>query len=96
MSLSENERRRLEKLEKELAAADPGLDRKLRSGALVDRARLYSVCGVLAVMVGMAVVISGIISRLTIIGGVGFVLMLAGGHWFVTGLRLRRRSGPGS
>lgn len=96
MSLSENERRRLEKLEKELAATDPGLDRKLRSGALVDRAGVYSVCGVLAVMVGLAVVVAGIITRLTIIGGIGFLLMLAGGYWLVTGLRLRRRSSPGS
>lgn len=94
MSLSEDERRRLEKLEKELAATDPDQDRKLQAGALGGRAASYSVYSVLAVIVGLAVVIGGIITRLTIIGGLGFLLMLAGGYWFVTGLRFRRRSGP--
>ncbi|MEW1812489.1 DUF3040 domain-containing protein [Pseudarthrobacter phenanthrenivorans] len=92
MSLSEDERRRLEKLEKELAATDPDLDRKLQAGALGGRAASYSVYGVLVVIVGLAVVIAGIIARLTVIGAAGFLLILAGGYWFAAGLRFRRRS----
>lgn len=93
MGLSDEERRRLEKLEEELAAADPDLNRKLRSGAAHGRPAALTVRGVLAAIAGFGLVIAGIISELTVIGAVGFLLMVAGAHWFLSGLRPEDKSG---
>lgn len=86
MALSDEERARLEKLERELAATDPDLYRKLQSGVPGGRASARNVYGTLAVVAGLALVIAGIITRLTLIGTVGFVLMVAGAYWFLYGL----------
>lgn len=91
MALSDEERRRLEKLEQELALSDPGLDRQLQSGRNPDSPRtLY---GVLAVLAGFALVIAGIITQLAVIGVAGFLLMVAGASWFLSGLRIRDVTG---
>lgn len=86
MSLSDEERRRLEQLEKELAAAHPDLARELQSGFTHSRSTARLIYGVLAVLAGFAAVIAGIITELTIIGAIGFALMVAGGHWFLNGI----------
>lgn len=83
MALSDEERRRLEKLEKELAAADPNLDRKLQSGLPRRRPAPRPVYGVLAILPGFALVIVGISTKLTLIGAIGFMLMIAGAHWYL-------------
>ncbi|WP_457962292.1 DUF3040 domain-containing protein [Arthrobacter sp. D1-29] len=88
MGLSDEERRRLEKLEQELAATDPDLDRELQSGTPHGRAAARTVYGVLAVIAGLVLVIVGIITELVVIGAVGFLLTVAGAHWFLSGLRL--------
>lgn len=41
--------------------------------------------GVLAALAGFAAVIAGIITGLTIIGAIGFALIVAGGHPFPNG-----------
>lgn len=84
MGLSDEERRRLEKLEQELAATDPDLARKLQSGG-PRRAAARTVYGILAVVLGFVLVIIGIITELTVIGVAGFLLMVAGAHWFLGG-----------
>lgn len=89
MSLSDEERRRLEKLEKELAAAHPDLDRELQSAFTRSRATARIIYGVLAALAGFAGVIAGIITELTIMGTIGFLLMVAGGHWLLSGIRPR-------
>ncbi|MEW1808428.1 DUF3040 domain-containing protein [Pseudarthrobacter sp. NPDC080039] len=83
MALSEEERRRLEKLEQELAAADPDLARKLQAGAL-GRPTSRTIYAVLTMIAGTAVLVAGIDSKLTVIGAAGFLLMLIGGYWFVS------------
>ena len=93
MGLSDEERRRLEKLEQELAAADPDLDRKLQSGTPYRRPAALAVRGVLAVIAGFALVIAGIAAELTVIGALGFLLMVAGAHWFLNGLHPKNSSG---
>ncbi|WP_309073305.1 DUF3040 domain-containing protein [Paenarthrobacter sp.] len=92
MALSEEERRRLEMLEQELASTDPDLDRTLQTGAhrLHSREGSTMVRGILTTVAAFALVIVGIATELIIIGILGFVLMLAGAHWFIKGL------GPGS
>lgn len=86
MALSDEERRHLEKLEQELAAADPDLNRVLQSG-LQRKATARIGYGLLAVVSGFVLVIAGISTQLTVIGAVGILLMLAGEHLFLSGLR---------
>lgn len=92
MPLSDEERRRLEKLEQDLAASDPDLNLELQSGqprGMASRAGF----GILAMLAGFALVIAGIITQITVIGVTGFVLMSAGAHWFLSGLHLPNGSG---
>ncbi|HYH76736.1 MAG TPA: DUF3040 domain-containing protein [Arthrobacter sp.] len=86
MSLSDEERRRLDKLEQELAATDPDLDRQLQAGLSRNRATPRTVYGLLAVFAGFALVIAGIVTQLAVIGVAGFLLMVAGASWFLSGL----------
>jgi hypothetical protein len=86
MALSDEERRRLEQLEKELAAAHPDLAWKLQSGFTRSRARHRVIYGVLVTVAGFAVLVAGIITDLTIIGVIGFGLMVSGGYWFLEGI----------
>lgn len=83
MALSDEERRRLEKLEQELAAADPNLDRELQSGLSRGRPAPRAAYAVLAALPGFALVIVGIATKLTVIGVVGFMLMVAATHWYL-------------
>jgi hypothetical protein len=93
VALSDEERRRLEKLEKDLAATDPDLDRKLQSGWARSGAPARSVVAMLAALAGFALIIVGIITRLMVIGVVGFLLMGAGAYWLLSGIHWRDRSG---
>src|SRR5690349_17070710 len=68
MALSDEERRRLEELERELAAAHPDLAWKLQSGFTRSRAGHRVMYGVLVTVAGFAVLVAGIITDLTIIG----------------------------
>ena len=86
MALSDEERRRLERLEKELAAEHPDLARKLQSGFTRSRSRARIIYGVMGALAGFAVVIAGIIAELTIIGVIGFLLMVASGYWLLGGI----------
>ncbi len=88
MALSDEERRRLEKLEQELAATDPELDRQLQAGWSRNWASPRTIYGILAAFAGFALVIAGIITQLAVIGVAGFLLMVAGANWFLSGLRI--------
>lgn len=91
MSLSEEERRSLEELERDLAATDPDLAFVLKSGrprGMVARI----VLGSLAVLVGFVLVIAGIVTQLVMLGVLGFLLASAGAYWLVARSSLRRRS----
>lgn len=85
MGLSEEERRRLEMLEKELASSDPGLDQKLQVGAPGGHPREAAAMarGVLAFIAAFALVIVGIATELVVVGAAGFLLMVAAAHWFL-------------
>lgn len=92
MPLSDEERRRLEKLEQDLAATDPDLDLELQSG-LPRGLAARTVYGILAALAGFALVIAGVITRLTIVGVIGFLMMVAAAHLFLSGFRPRDDSG---
>lgn len=91
MGLSDEERRRLEKLEQELAATDPDLARKLQAPS--GRSATRTVYGVLTVIAGFTLLVAGIATKLTLIGALGFVVMVAGAHWFFRDLRPQDRFG---
>lgn len=96
MALSEEERRRLEKLEKELASSDPDLDQRLQAGAPGKRQREAATVarGALTLIAGFTLVIVGIATELIVVGAVGFLLMIAGAHWFLKGYGLQDRHTP--
>lgn len=87
MALSEEERRRLEKLEQELASSDPDLDQRLQAGVRGNRQREAATMarGALTLIAAFTLVIVGIATELIIVGAVGFLLMIAGAHWFLKG-----------
>ncbi|BCW47058.1 DUF3040 domain-containing protein [Arthrobacter sp. StoSoilB5] len=91
MSLSDEERRSLEELERDLASSDPDLDLQLKSGR-PRGAVARSVFGVLTVLAGFAMVIAGIITQLVIVGVVGFLLAGAGAYLLFSRMVLRRRT----
>lgn len=92
VALSDEERRRLEKLEQELAAADPALAQTL-AGLTHHRATSGTLYGVLTAIAGFALIIAGIITKITAIGAVGFLLMVAGGDCVLN--RILPPKGPG-
>ena len=88
MALSDEERRRLDKLEQELALTDPDLDQQLQAGWSRNRVSPRTIYGVLAAFAGFGLVIVGIITQLAVIGVAGFLLMIAGARWFLSGFNL--------
>ena len=93
MALSEEGRRRLEKLEQELAASDPDLDLRLQAGApgKCQGEAATMVRGALTLIAAFTIVIVGIATELIIVGVVGFLLMIAGAHWLLKGYGLQSR-----
>ncbi len=93
MSLSDEERRSLEELERDFALTDPDLAYELKSGR-PRGAVARSVLGSAAVLAGFVLVIAGIITQLVILGVVGFLLASGGAYWLLAGTSLRRRTPP--
>jgi Protein of unknown function (DUF3040) len=89
MAMSEEERRRLQDLEQELASSDPDLVRKLQGSpsGKHHREAATMVRGILTLVAGFMLVIVGIATELVVAGAGGFVLMIAGAHWFLNGYR---------
>ncbi|MGR0160326.1 DUF3040 domain-containing protein [Paenarthrobacter nitroguajacolicus] len=93
MSLSDEERRSLEELERDLASTDPDLAYELRSGR-PRGAVARTVLGSLAVLAGFVMVIAGIITQLVVLGVLGFLLASGGAYWLLAGTSLRRSTKP--
>jgi hypothetical protein len=92
MPLSNEERKQLEEMERELNVEDPKLAGKLLSGSLGPWLTAPVLFGGLTVMVGFLVLVLGIALQLTVVGVAGFVLMGAGAYWLVGSRRPRGRS----
>jgi uncharacterized membrane protein HdeD (DUF308 family) len=86
--LSDEERRRLEELERALAAQDPELTHRLSLG---PKSRVLLAAA--AVAAGVVLLITGIAAKLTVVGVAGFVLMCAGAYRYA-GLRFPVRRFP--
>ncbi|MFC6149171.1 MULTISPECIES: DUF3040 domain-containing protein [Mumia] len=94
MPLSEEEQRLLEQLEQALAAEDPRLASTLRGSKLRARARRVIVLACVGFVVGLAMLMTGVITATTPLGVVGFAFMVAGTYFFLTTWRSRDAEGP--
>jgi heme A synthase len=94
MPLSEHEQRLLEEIEQALYAEDPKFASSVRSARPRNRARTMLVLSVAGALIGLAVVLVGLTRNLTVLGVVGFVLIVASCVGAVTALRGPSQSGP--
>ncbi|HKU36289.1 MAG TPA: DUF3040 domain-containing protein [Paenarthrobacter sp.] len=78
MPLSDQERRVLEQLERELFIDDPALARRLESGKLPHHVTAPKVLNVIAVVLGIALMLLGIPIYPSPLGFLGFVLVGSG------------------
>jgi hypothetical protein len=97
MALSDEERRRLEVLEQELASSDPELVQKLQVAepGRHRREAAGTVHGVLALIAALALVIVGVATELIIVGVAGFLLMIAGADRLLRGIHFNDGPQPG-
>ena len=80
MPLSEEELRLLEQMERALVAEDPKFASTLRGTALRRNARRRSYIAGVVFLAGVAVLMTGAITRHTIVGIIGFVVMLVSAY----------------
>lgn len=81
MPLSEYEQRVLEQLENDLGS-DPKLGHAMSRG---QKSRGHLTWAVFGVLAGLAVVLAGAMTQLTLLGVAGFAIMLAAAVWGFTG-----------
>lgn len=84
MPLSEEEQRLLRQLEQSLAADDPEFASTLRGSKFVARNRRIFGLAILGCLVGLAVVFVSALTAQTIVGVLGFVLMVVSGYFAVS------------
>ena len=77
MPLSEEELRALEQMERALVQEDPKLASTLRGTNLRRAARRRALLAGICFVAGLGVLMAGAIGRITLVGVLGFVIMLA-------------------
>lgn len=92
MPLSEEELRLLEQMERALVADDPKLASTMRGATVRRHARRRAYVAGGAFLVGVVVLMTGAVMSLTVVGILGFVLML--GSAYVALISWRGQSGP--
>ena len=92
MPLSEEELRLLEQMERALVAEDPKLASTLRGTKLRKQARRQMVLGVLAFILGIAVLMGGVILQEPLVGVLGFVIMLGSAYLTLNSYKNRNRA----
>ncbi len=80
MPLSEEELRLLEQMERALVAEDPKLASTMRGTTLRATARRRALLGAVVFVVGVVVLMTGAVIQQTIVGIVGFVVMLGSAY----------------
>ena len=88
MPLSEHEQRLLDQLEKQLGADDPTFAHSMNSGSTAVRSASVSprniVIGSLIALVGLGIIVTGVATKLIIVGVLGFIVAGAGIFWATT------------
>lgn len=95
MPLSEHEQRMLEQMEKALYAEDPKFATSLRSGSGPRASRGRAALGVVAFLLGVAMLMVGAITAIIAVGVLGFVVMLMGSVLTYAGLRAKPANAEG-
>lgn len=102
MPLSDEEARLLHQLEQSLAAEDPDFASTLRGSKFMAHNRRVAVLAVLGFIAGLVMLFAGAVSKMTWLGVVGFVAMLATAYVFtnawkrgIGGRDEDRPTGPG-
>jgi hypothetical protein len=85
--LSEEELRALERMERALVQEDPKLASTLRGTNLRRAARRRAILAGICFLAGLGVLMAGAIARITLIGVLGFLIMLAAATVGLTALR---------
>jgi hypothetical protein len=85
--LSEEELRALEQMERALVQEDPKLASTLRGTSLRRAAQRRAILAGVCFVAGIAVMMAGAVARLTIVGIVGFVVMLVSATVAMAALR---------
>jgi hypothetical protein len=88
VALSEEELRMLQQMERALVEEDPKFASTLRGTSLQKSARQRVILAGAAFVAGIALLMTGAVMRLTLVGVAGFVVMLASATVVVTVLRL--------
>ncbi len=76
MPLSEEELRLLEQMERALVAEDPKLASAMRGSRVHRHARRQMIAGGLGFVIGVALLMTGVVIRVSPVGIIGFVVML--------------------
>ena len=87
MPLSEEELRLLEQMERALVAEDPKLASTLRGTTLRATARRRALLAGVVFVVGVVVLMTGAVMKLTVVGIIGFVVMLGSSYIALTSWR---------
>ncbi|SKB09646.1 DUF3040 domain-containing protein [Aeromicrobium choanae] len=87
MPLSDEEARLLAQLEQSLAAEDPEFASTLRGSKLIAHNRRVAAICVVGFLAGVAMLLGGAVSKMTWIGALGFVAMVAAAYFFVRAWR---------
>ena len=95
MPLSEEELRLLEQMERALVEEDPKFASTLRGTSLRSMARRRAIIAGVCFVLGVAVMMTGVVAKLIVVGIIGFLVMLASATLGLTALRGQRAAGPG-
>lgn len=93
MPLSDHEQRLLEQMERALYAEDPKFVSSLRGTDLRSHYRRRALGAAAGFLVGVAVLMTGLVAQIPLVGVLGFVLMLASALFAVTSWRKVSGSG---
>jgi hypothetical protein len=93
--LSEEELRLLEQMERALVEEDPKLASTLRGTAFRRSARRRAIFAGVCFAIGVAILMTGAVARITVLGIAGFVVMLGSATVALAALR-GRHAGPAS
>ena len=85
MALSDHEQKLLEQMEKALASEDPRLVSTLRNPGIAVRTPKHILFAVVGIVAGIAGLLAGVITKVTPLGIVGFVAIVAGLTAIVSG-----------
>ena len=80
MPLSEEELRLLEQMERALVEEDPKLASTLRGTTMRRHARRQLIVSIVCFVIGIGVLMAGAMTQMTVVGIVGFVVMLGSAY----------------